>query len=246
MMVGTPEYMSPEQCAGVAVDHRADVYALGCILFEMVTGRPPFVTSSVRELVAAHRFRPAPSARASCPDAPAWLDDLLARMLAKEPHLRPSSMREVSKALCEYKALRWTPPMRAVRRAEPGEAREAARPAGGRVAAVVSRIAARRAEITIALAAMVVLAGAVWAVRRNEAVVRHSENVPQTVVTGETSPELLPVTAAPLPARLPTAETGAPTSPPRRKQAPARGGQHAGPGSIEQRPGIDSDGIVDL
>ena len=117
-LVGTPEYMSPEQCAGAEVDHRADGYALGCILFEMVTGRPPFVTSSVRELVVAHRFRPAPSAGASCSDVPGWLEDLLARMLAKEPERRPPSMREVSKALCSYKTLRWTPVARAVRAGE--------------------------------------------------------------------------------------------------------------------------------
>jgi serine/threonine-protein kinase len=107
MLVGTPEYMSPEQCAGNEVDHRADVYALGCILFEMLAGEPPFVTSSIRELVTAHRFRPAPSASASGADVPPWLDDLLVRMLAKEPDLRPASMHEISKALCKYKALRF-------------------------------------------------------------------------------------------------------------------------------------------
>jgi len=99
--------MSPEQCAGNEVDHRADVYALGCILFEMLAGEPPFVTSSIRELVTAHRFRPAPSASASGADVPPWLDDLLVRMLAKEPDLRPASMHEISKALCKYKALRF-------------------------------------------------------------------------------------------------------------------------------------------
>jgi len=106
-LLGTPEYMSPEQCAGAEVDHRADIYALGCILFQMLTGQPPFVTSSLRELVIAHRFRPAPSALAICSDLPGWLDDLLARMLAKEPERRPPSMREISKTLCQYKTQRW-------------------------------------------------------------------------------------------------------------------------------------------
>jgi serine/threonine-protein kinase len=108
MLLGTPEYMSPEQCAGAEVDHRADIYALGCILFEMLTGKPLFVTSTVREMVVAHRFRPAPSAAVSCSDLPEWLGDLLARMLAKEPGARPPSMHEVSKALCQYKTQRWT------------------------------------------------------------------------------------------------------------------------------------------
>ncbi len=100
VLLGTPEYMSPEQCAGAeAVDHRADIYALGCILFEMLTADPPFVTSSVGELVVSHRFRQPPSATASCSDLPEWLGHLLVRMLAKEPDRRPRSMQEVSRAL---------------------------------------------------------------------------------------------------------------------------------------------------
>jgi serine/threonine-protein kinase len=164
MLLGTPEYMSPEQCAGADVDHRADVYALGCILFEMLTGKPPFVTSSVRELVFAHRFRRAPSTTAACSDVPAWLDELLARMLAKEPEHRPASMHDVFKALCKYKTLRLTPAP-----AAPSEHRQA----HGRAAAV----------ITMALTGVVVLAGAMWAARRNAPVVRPSADVPRTSVT---------------------------------------------------------------
>ena len=106
-LLGTPEYMSPEQCAGAEVDHRADVYALGCILFHTLTGSPPFVASSIRELVVAHRFRSPPSALTNCPDLPVWLNDLLAAMLAKEPDRRPPSMREIAKILCQYKTQRW-------------------------------------------------------------------------------------------------------------------------------------------
>jgi len=170
-MVGTPEYMSPEQCAGAEVDHRADIYALGCILFEMLTGQPPFVTSTVRELVLAHRFRPAPPAAASCADLPAWLADLLARMLAKEPDRRPASMHEVHKSLCQYKAQRWTEGTTVMRAAEPGKQPPSARASRGRAAAIVSRIGRRRTELAIVVGAMVVLAGAVWAVRRNQVVV---------------------------------------------------------------------------
>jgi serine/threonine-protein kinase len=166
-VVGTPEYMSPEQCAGAEVDHRADIYALGCILFEMLTGQPPFLTSTVRELALAHRFRPAPSAAASCPDLPDWLGDLLARMLAKEPERRPASMREVYKSLCQYKAQRWSYGTTAVRAAEPGKQPPSARARSTRTAA----IARRRTALALVVGAMVVLAGAVWAMRRNQAVV---------------------------------------------------------------------------
>ena len=92
-LVGTPEYMSPEQCdASEQIDHRADIYGLGCVLFEMLSGQPPFAASNVGELTAAHRYRPAPSLKESCPDVPGWLADLVARMLSKEPDQRPPSM----------------------------------------------------------------------------------------------------------------------------------------------------------
>ena len=169
-LVGTPEYMSPEQCAGTDVDHRADVYALGCILFEMLTGQPPFVTSTLRELALAHRFLAPPSAAAICPDLPEWLGDLLGQMLAKEPDRRPRSMHEVSKALSQYKAQR-THLTTTLRTAE----QTARHPAGipgprGQAPAIVERAGRRRAEATIALVAVVVLAAAVWSVRRTEVV----------------------------------------------------------------------------
>ena len=200
MLVGTPEYMSPEQCAGAEVDHRADIYALGCILFEMVTGQPPFLTSSIRELVFAHRFRAAPSAVASGSDVPEWLGDLLARMLAKEPDRRPPSMHEVSKALCRYKTQRWASASR-IPAADRGQTE---RPKRGRAGAVIKRFRARRAEITVALAAVVMLAGAVWGARRNQTVVRSSGTAMSDMVP-KAGGDLLPVTAKPLVAPGPAA-----------------------------------------
>ena len=189
MLLGTPEYMSPEQCAGAeVVDHRADIYALGCILFEMLTGQLPFVTSSVRELVFAHRFRPAPSAVASCSALPDWLEHLLTRMLAKEPDHRPGSMHEVSKALCEYKAQRRTTVKTTAPAAEHEEHREAARAGRGPAAAVVKQLGTRRTEVTIALAALFVAACAIWSIRRSEALARHSGSRALATVTTETPP----------------------------------------------------------
>src|SRR5262245_34907755 len=61
-LLGTPDYMSPEQCRGAgAVDSRADIYSLGCILFEMVCGQPPFVSEGVGEIVGAHLHVPPPA-----------------------------------------------------------------------------------------------------------------------------------------------------------------------------------------
>ena len=190
MLLGTPEYMSPEQCAGAEVDHRADIYALGCILFEMLTAQPPFVTSTIRELVFAHRFRPAPSAMARCAGVPEWLGHLLERMLAKEPEGRPASMHEVSKALCEYKAQRRRTAKSTVPAAQDAAHSKAARPVRARAAAVARRLGTRRTEVTFALAAILVVASALWAVRRNEAAVRSSENLGRTILTTETLPRM--------------------------------------------------------
>jgi serine/threonine-protein kinase len=95
-VLGTPVYMSPEQCRGLStVDHRADIYALGCIMFEMVTGRHVFVKEAPGDLLVAHIHEVAPRASSFTPGIPAPLDDLIARMLAKDPGDRPLSMAAV-------------------------------------------------------------------------------------------------------------------------------------------------------
>jgi serine/threonine-protein kinase len=96
LILGTPEYMSPEQCSGASVDQRADVYSLGCMLFEMVAGVPPFEGTNVRDLLAAQKFRAPPSLARLTAETPAWLDDVVTRMLRKDPDRRPQAMAEVA------------------------------------------------------------------------------------------------------------------------------------------------------
>ncbi|MCA9613683.1 MAG: serine/threonine protein kinase, partial [Myxococcales bacterium] len=99
-LVGTPLYMSPEQARGeLDVDHRADVYALGVMLFEMVTGRPPFEGTNYFQLLWKHGNEPAPSARTKMPELPEALDAVLLRSLEKKPEARFQSMREMEEAL---------------------------------------------------------------------------------------------------------------------------------------------------
>jgi hypothetical protein len=100
MTVGTPRYMSPEQCRGVgSVDHRSDIYSLGCILFEMICGRPPFTHEGSGELIAAHLGEPPPRPLVFRADVPPAMERLIGWMLAKHPEDRPGDMAEVVAAL---------------------------------------------------------------------------------------------------------------------------------------------------
>jgi serine/threonine-protein kinase len=98
-LVGTPNYMSPEQAAGESVDPRSDVYSLGCVLFEMLTGQPPYPAESGQATMARHAIDPVPSARASRPDVPEHLDAVVQRALAKRPDDRFQSAAEMVDAL---------------------------------------------------------------------------------------------------------------------------------------------------
>jgi serine/threonine-protein kinase len=95
-MLGTPLYMSPEQCDGMAsVDGKSDVYSLGVLLFEMLTGEPPFSGLSVNAVMLKHVSAPVPQIRDRNPLVPDPLGHLLRRMMAKEASERPS-MAEVA------------------------------------------------------------------------------------------------------------------------------------------------------
>jgi serine/threonine-protein kinase len=104
-VMGTPLYMSPEQICGRGVDGRADVYSLGVVAYEMLTGAVPFSSASTFEVAQLHfTQKPAPL-RAAAPGVPAALDALVLRMLAKEAAERPT-MAEV---MAEVRAIRLAP-----------------------------------------------------------------------------------------------------------------------------------------
>lgn len=94
--VGTCRYMSPEQIRGTGtISGRSDLYALGCLLFEMLTGRVPYDGATMIEIFDQHLERTPPSVRDSIPDCPEALDRLVSRMLAKDPADRPASAADV-------------------------------------------------------------------------------------------------------------------------------------------------------
>jgi eukaryotic-like serine/threonine-protein kinase len=96
MVMGTPVYMSPEQCRGAStIDSRSDIYALGCVLFTMVCGRPPFESDATGDLIIMH-VRDAPPVPSSLvPGLPPELDALIARCLAKDPSHRFQTTSEL-------------------------------------------------------------------------------------------------------------------------------------------------------
>ncbi|HET6146037.1 MAG TPA: serine/threonine-protein kinase [Polyangia bacterium] len=102
VVVGTPEYMSPEQASGDPADHRSDIYSVGVILFEMVTGQRPFDAPSAREIMVQHVMaappRPSKLQRFGA-GVPAALEELILDCLKKRPQDRPQSMMEVEQRL---------------------------------------------------------------------------------------------------------------------------------------------------
>jgi tetratricopeptide (TPR) repeat protein len=96
MIGGTPYYMAPEQSLGEAVDHRADLYALGVTFFELVTGHVPFREGDV---AYHHRHTPPPDPRESAPDVPEVFVELIRKLMAKKPEDRIASAGEVGQRL---------------------------------------------------------------------------------------------------------------------------------------------------
>ncbi len=100
--LGTPAYMAPEQAVGETdIDHRADIYAIGAVLYEMITGVPPF-TGTFQQVVMAKMAKDAPSLAASLPSAPPAFTRLVARCLARDPAQRPQTAESL---LTELRAL---------------------------------------------------------------------------------------------------------------------------------------------
>jgi len=96
-VMGTPAYMSPEQCGAPGeISDRTDIYSLGIIAYELLTGLPPFAAEEAMQFVGKHMFASPPPLQAKRPDVPASLCELVHRMLAKSPSERPSAIQVVA------------------------------------------------------------------------------------------------------------------------------------------------------
>jgi serine/threonine-protein kinase len=158
VLAGTPEYMAPEQARGEPVDHRADLFSLGSVIYAMCTGRPPFrAASAVAVLRQVSDEEPAP-VRTLNSDAPEWLAAVVARLMAKDPAERFESAAEVADLFEGFLAhLRQPATVPAPPLASLGRCREpSGTPGPARLAGATRRSRVRRlAVLAIGVAAVV-------------------------------------------------------------------------------------------
>ncbi len=118
-MKGTVDYMAPEQGLGVHFDHRADIYALGCTFYFLLTGHPPFPEGTIAQRIIRHQTQQPQGILEQRPDAPRDLVKICRKMMAKEPDERYASAEEVARALAQ-----WKPTQLILKRAVPLDAVE--------------------------------------------------------------------------------------------------------------------------
>ncbi|MFF9457581.1 serine/threonine-protein kinase [Streptomyces flaveolus] len=128
--MGTPHYMSPEQIGGDEVDRRSDLYSLGCVLYEIATGVPPFDLDDAWAVLVGHRDTAPEPPRRHRPDLPGYLERIILDLLAKQPGQRPQDAREVGRRLTADRSA----PVYAPAVVAPGAATRTPERVGGRAA----------------------------------------------------------------------------------------------------------------
>jgi serine/threonine-protein kinase len=225
VVMGTPHYMSPEQCHGRAVDHRTDIYAMGVLLYRLYTGRLPFDGQTFTEVITQQvMLTPDPPSRhAVLPDA---LDRLIMRCLSKDPGERPQSARELGGELAAIFAAA-TPAIAPPRPASPSSTTlsSSAAELGPVAAPTAGRPRAAFIAVAVGLAAVAVAVVALLATRDGGAPAPPAAATPSPSLPAAAQvPAPSPPAAAPAPLPIMPA---APTSP-NTGATPADGGTAAG------------------
>ncbi len=162
-LMGTPLYMSPEQCRDSAnIDYRTDLYSLGCVLHEMLIGRPPFTHSTLGDLVVAHMTEPARDVRELNPAIPPPLAELVGELLRKDPATRPAGMRAVADRLGGFMGALTTVPEPALAPAPAPMPAQSSKTTFGEAASEIvddnlDKIPRRRRPLALAVAGAIVI-----------------------------------------------------------------------------------------
>jgi eukaryotic-like serine/threonine-protein kinase len=210
--IGTPMYMSPEQMRGPDVDHRTDIYALGCVAYELVLGVAPFPRAlTAPELYAAHLHEAPPLPRVIWPEIPPQLDLCLFAMLAKDPDHRPTlaQVRAVIAAVREDES---------PQRAKTEYVGRAPR-AGRRLAIIATAVVALVGGVTIGTILTATPSDTEKADKDASTPLPHEAKIPAPVVV-PAAPAASAVPATPAPTESPKTEHPSPTRPTRRVEPP--------------------------
>jgi serine/threonine protein kinase len=193
-VMGTPTYMAPEQCRGVAVDHRADLYSLGCVIYELCCGGPPFVGEGSGDVLAAHIHLPVPAMTARGAEVPHAVEQLVMHLLAKAPADRVQSAEELIRAIDAVTADRAAVTSGPRRAASVVSLPTVTTLSGSATTSMLLPRAGRRrwpiAAFSVALAAVTVVVVAL-AMRRGEevpAIASHPAEPPAPVVPAQPAP----------------------------------------------------------
>lgn len=224
VIMGTPLYMAPEQCGGDGkISDRTDVYAMGCLLYELTCGHPPFSGETDSQIIGKHLFQPPLPLRQAIPTAPADLELLVHAMLTKQPEARPA-MAEVASALRQLQAGK---PLSATATRMLRLAREAATVRYRDVmTAQLGRPAAQRPNVLLLAvfgAMFVVLLATIFLRRSEPARVESGPPPPSTKSAGTPGPQpsAPPTPATPDPREMGRPEPGSPSTPSPRPKPPA-------------------------